>query len=82
MKLQFDDYPDIHAVAGLIKLYLRQLPDPLLTGKLYNDWIANAEETLNEEDHNKKLYTYKALLDGLPPSNYTTLRFLILHLNQ
>jgi hypothetical protein len=33
---------DPHIVAGLLKSYLRELPEPLLTHLLYNDWIAAA----------------------------------------
>lgn len=29
--------PDIHTVAGLFKTYLRELPSPILTDKVYND---------------------------------------------
>lgn len=43
MDLQaYDAQEDIHAVAGTLKQYLRELPDPLLTLDLYNDWIAAA----------------------------------------
>jgi hypothetical protein len=31
---------DGHAVAGVLKLYLRELPDPLLTRHLYDCWLA------------------------------------------
>ena len=30
---------DIHAVAGLLKLYLRELPKSLFTSKLYNKFV-------------------------------------------
>jgi len=30
---------DIHAVSGLLKLYLRELPEPLFTDGLYNDFV-------------------------------------------
>lgn len=30
---------DIHAVASLYKLWLRELPEPLLTKDLYHDFI-------------------------------------------
>lgn len=35
---------DIHAVAGLLKMYLRDLPEPLLTDYLYPHFLeANGE---------------------------------------
>ncbi|CAG00635.1 unnamed protein product, partial [Tetraodon nigroviridis] len=30
---------DPHAIAGALKSYLRELPEPLMTYELYNDWI-------------------------------------------
>ena len=31
---------DVHVAAGLLKLYFRELPDPLLTHKLYDTFIS------------------------------------------
>ena len=33
---------DIHTVAGAMKLYLRELPDPLMTCDLYQEWMQAA----------------------------------------
>lgn len=38
--LSYDAHEDVHAVAGTLKHYLRELPDPLLTQDLYNEWVA------------------------------------------
>lgn len=34
---------DPHSVAGTLKSYLRELPEPLLTFSLYNRWIVAAK---------------------------------------
>ncbi len=36
--VSFDDYP-IHTITGLVKQWLRELPDPLMTYSLYNDFL-------------------------------------------
>ncbi len=36
----FAGEPDIHVVTSLLKLYLRELTDPLLTFELYDGFIA------------------------------------------
>ena len=35
----FADDEEPHVVAGLLKLYLRYLPDPLMCFALYDDWV-------------------------------------------
>jgi len=30
---------DVHIIAGILKSYLRELPDPILSFALYDDWI-------------------------------------------
>lgn len=39
-------FGDIHAVAGILKQYLRELPDPLLTKAYYSDFIRVARNLL------------------------------------
>uniref|UniRef100_A0A8C7LGD6 SH3-domain binding protein 1 n=1 Tax=Oncorhynchus kisutch TaxID=8019 RepID=A0A8C7LGD6_ONCKI len=36
------EFTDPHAVAGALKSYLRELPEPLMTFELYNDWFQAA----------------------------------------
>uniref|UniRef100_A0A665UAU6 SH3 domain-binding protein 1-like n=1 Tax=Echeneis naucrates TaxID=173247 RepID=A0A665UAU6_ECHNA len=62
---------DPHAVAGALKCYLRELPEPLMTSELYNDWF-KAAGYLTE-----KLEQFRVLLKKLPPENYNNLRYLI-----
>lgn len=33
---------DPHTIAGCLKMYLRELPEPLLTYELYSDWMKAA----------------------------------------
>jgi len=40
---QFDvSTHDPHTISGCLKMYLRELPDPLLTQQLYKDWMTAA----------------------------------------
>lgn len=38
----YEAQDDIHAVAGALKQYLRELPEPLLTHKLHDEWLKAA----------------------------------------
>lgn len=56
---------DGHAVAGVLKLYLRDLPDPLLSRKLYNFWLA-AQDHSSCQDRSEVMFW---LVQALPKQN-------------
>ncbi|KAF4089449.1 hypothetical protein AMELA_G00066160 [Ameiurus melas] len=70
-----DNY-QIHTVTGLIKCWLRELPDPLMTFNLYNDFLYAADVPETSE----RLRAIYRKLEELPAPNYTTLERLIFHL--
>ncbi|XP_062869528.1 si:zfos-588f8.1 isoform X3 [Trichomycterus rosablanca] len=70
-----EDYP-IHAVTGLVKQWLRELPDPLMTFNHYNDFLHAVELPEKQE----QLMAIYSVIDELPTANYQTLERLIFHL--
>ncbi|KAK1879442.1 Unconventional myosin-IXb [Dissostichus eleginoides] len=70
-----DNYP-IHTITGLLKRWLRELPDPLMTFSLYNDFL-HAVELPEKAERIRAVYQK---IDELPPANYNTLERLIFHL--
>ncbi|VBB34842.1 unnamed protein product, partial [Acanthocheilonema viteae] len=68
-------------IASVIKLYLRKLPEPLLTHELYDEWIAFAEKNLVEEDA-EIVDHIRSLMKKLPARNMDALKFLLLHLKR
>uniref|UniRef100_A0A671NB73 SH3-domain binding protein 1 n=1 Tax=Sinocyclocheilus anshuiensis TaxID=1608454 RepID=A0A671NB73_9TELE len=64
---------DPHAVAGALKCYLRELPEPLMTFELYSDWFKAAAEKETDE----KLKQLRTVLQKLPTENYNNLRYLV-----
>ncbi|XP_058165953.1 rho GTPase-activating protein 30 isoform X2 [Dasypus novemcinctus] len=67
---------DIHCVSSLCKAYFRELPDPLLTYRLY-DKFAEAVAVQMEPE---RLVKILEVLRDLPVPNYRTLEFLMRHL--
>ncbi|KXN65767.1 RhoGAP-domain-containing protein [Conidiobolus coronatus NRRL 28638] len=67
---------DVHTIAGLLKLYLRELPNSILTAKLQPDFLS-ITDILNYSD---KVNELGRLVCILPLCNYTLLRTLIAHL--
>ncbi|XP_066563375.1 SH3 domain-binding protein 1 isoform X2 [Amia ocellicauda] len=64
---------DPHAVAGALKSYLRELPQPLMTSELYNDWFKAA----GEKEVSVKLEQLREVCGRLPPENYNNLRYVV-----
>ncbi|KAJ8397567.1 hypothetical protein AAFF_G00438430 [Aldrovandia affinis] len=87
-----DLYP--HDISNVLKLYLRQLPEPLILFRYYNDFIGLAKECQRiivdqAEEHsqisvelNRVIFKIKDLLRQLPLTHYKTLQFLIGHLHR
>ncbi|XP_030589649.1 rac GTPase-activating protein 1 [Archocentrus centrarchus] len=69
---------DIHAVTGLLKDFLRNLKEPLLTFRLNRPFMEAAEIS---DDDNSIALMYQTIGD-LPQPNRDTLAFLILHLQR
>ncbi|KAG7271269.1 hypothetical protein CRUP_034742, partial [Coryphaenoides rupestris] len=69
-------YADINIIAGALKLYLRDLPIPVITFDLYSTFIQAAKNT----DTDSRLEGIHEGLLQLPPAHYETLRYLMAHL--
>ncbi|XP_062413104.1 si:zfos-588f8.1 isoform X3 [Sardina pilchardus] len=65
-----------HIVTGLIKQWLRELPDPLMTFTYYSDFL-RAVELPEKQEQLQAIYRG---LDQLPTSHFNTLERLIFHL--
>uniref|UniRef100_A0A4W3GVN4 SH3 domain-binding protein 1-like n=1 Tax=Callorhinchus milii TaxID=7868 RepID=A0A4W3GVN4_CALMI len=61
---------DPHAVAGALKSYLRELPHPLMTFNLYDEWF----EAASEKDQETKVERLRDVCNKLPEGNYSNLR--------
>ncbi|KAG7265449.1 hypothetical protein CRUP_002258 [Coryphaenoides rupestris] len=68
---------DYHLAAVILKTFIRELPEPLLTYALYND-IVNFASVPGDD----QAATMKALVASLPEENYASLRYLITFLAQ
>ncbi|XP_048116377.1 beta-chimaerin [Alosa pseudoharengus] len=71
-------YADINIIAGVLKLYLRDLPIPVITYDLYNTFIQAAKIP----DPDARLEAIHEGLLQLPPAHYETLRYLMMHLKR
>lgn len=70
--------PDHHTVSGLLKLFFREMPEPLLTFELYESFIAAQAE----RDSIKRIRYVRHLLTLLPVANRATLKYLMVFLSR
>ncbi|XP_076770511.1 unconventional myosin-IXb isoform X22 [Arvicanthis niloticus] len=73
--VKLEDFP-IHAITGVLKQWLRELPEPLMTFAQYGDFLRAVELPEKQE----QLSAIYAVLDHLPEANHTSLERLIFHL--
>lgn len=67
------EYQDVHVMAGLLKSYLRDLPEPLLTYRKYKDFVEAANKPTEKQRKTGILKT----INELPRENYWNLRYLM-----
>ncbi|XP_049869013.1 rho GTPase-activating protein 44-like [Pectinophora gossypiella] len=67
------DYRDVHVVASVLKSYLRELPEPLLTYRLYDNFIAASRQPTEQA----RLNALWEAIHLLPDANFQNLRYLI-----
>ncbi|KAF6117402.1 Rho GTPase activating protein 9 [Phyllostomus discolor] len=76
LDLDSAEWDDIHVVTGALKLFLRELPQPLVPSPLLPDFRA-ALALLESE---QRLSQIRELIVSLPKPNHDTLRYLLEHL--
>ncbi|KAG8236563.1 hypothetical protein J437_LFUL017019 [Ladona fulva] len=84
MKMSFDasclsyqtalEYHDPHVIAGALKSYLRELPEPLFTHLLYDEWMAAAR---TQGSNDERLHALWQVLHRLPQANFDNVKYLI-----
>ncbi|XP_022235075.1 rho GTPase-activating protein 45-like isoform X2 [Limulus polyphemus] len=82
------DLTEVHpnVIANVLKLYLRQLPEPLLTFRLYPDFIKIAKDYPSKKDElsdtDSAVEELCCLVQRLPRVHFKTLAYLMHHLKR
>ncbi|KAG9491573.1 hypothetical protein GDO78_000211 [Eleutherodactylus coqui] len=77
LDLNSPDWEDIHVITGALKMFFRELPEPVIPFCLFDEFIAAVQISDLEE----KVLTLKELVRSLPEPNHNTLNYIICHLN-
>ncbi|XP_034048392.1 rho GTPase-activating protein 24 isoform X2 [Thalassophryne amazonica] len=79
-KPSFDCNTDVHTVASLLKLYLRELPEPVVPFLKYDDFLSCAK--LLGKDDETGMKELRRLVESLPPVNYNLLKYICRFLDE
>ncbi|KAM6946624.1 rho GTPase-activating protein 9 isoform 2-T4 [Lycodopsis pacificus] len=78
LNLDQSEWEDIHVITGALKLFFRELPEPLVPFGFFTDIV----ETVKMSDYMDKVDRLKCLVLSMPPPNHDTLQFMCCHLKR
>ncbi|KAM3938441.1 rho GTPase-activating protein 24 isoform 4-T4 [Leptodactylus fuscus] len=79
-KPSFDSNTDVHTVASLLKLYLRELPEPVIPYSKYEDFLSCAKQLSKEEESG--VAELLKQVKSLPTVNYNLLKYICRFLDE
>uniref|UniRef100_A0AAZ3RCK8 Rho GTPase-activating protein 24 n=1 Tax=Oncorhynchus tshawytscha TaxID=74940 RepID=A0AAZ3RCK8_ONCTS len=79
-KPSFDCNTDVHTVASLLKLYLRELPEPVIPFSKFDDFLSCTKMLCKDEESGMK--ELKRQVECLPPVNYNLLQYICRFLDE
>ncbi|KAF3857878.1 hypothetical protein F7725_011079 [Dissostichus mawsoni] len=76
VNLSDSKWEDFHVITGALKMYFRELPEPLFTYALFHDFIS----AIKSPDYKQRVQSIKDLVRQLPVCNHDTMQTLFKHL--
>uniref|UniRef100_A0A3B5KWQ2 Rho GTPase activating protein 12 n=1 Tax=Xiphophorus couchianus TaxID=32473 RepID=A0A3B5KWQ2_9TELE len=71
-------WEDIHVTTGALKMFFRELPEPLFTYGSFNDFV----NAIKCSDYKQRVNSVKDLIKKLPKPNHDTMQALFRHLRR
>ncbi|XP_042283126.1 rho GTPase-activating protein 15 isoform X2 [Thunnus maccoyii] len=78
LDLDHSQWEDIHVVTGALKMFFRELPEPLFPFKFFQPFV----EAVKIKDQKQKVQAVKKLVQQLPKPNQDTMKLLFSHLHR
>ncbi|XP_056277320.1 rho GTPase-activating protein 12-like isoform X7 [Pseudoliparis swirei] len=78
VNLTDEKWEDIHVTTGALKMFFRELPEPLFTYALFHDFISG----IKVPDYKQRLQAVTDLIRQLPKPNHDTMQLLFKHLRR
>ncbi|XP_056463966.1 rho GTPase-activating protein 12-like [Gadus chalcogrammus] len=79
-KVELDDikWEDIHVTTGALKMFFRELPEPLFTYGSFDDFV----DAIKCSDYKQRVSSITELIRQLPKPNHDTMQVLFRHLRR
>ncbi|XP_055612970.1 unconventional myosin-IXb-like, partial [Uranotaenia lowii] len=74
-EIDYESY-NVHVLTNVLKSFLREMPEPLLTFDRYDDFLRAADLS----DTNDRVQTLLSLIKKIPPAHHCLLERLVFHL--
>ncbi|XP_015240207.1 PREDICTED: rho GTPase-activating protein 15 [Cyprinodon variegatus] len=78
LDLDHNQWEDIHVITGALKMYFRELPEPLFPFRFFEQFV----ETVKIKESKQKIQAVKKLIHQLPKPNHDTMKVLFSHLQK
>ncbi|CAL8281996.1 unnamed protein product [Merluccius merluccius] len=78
LDLEDGQWEDVHVITGALKLFFRELPEPLFPYSHFNSFIA----AIRSSDYMAKVNYMRDLVKSLPRPNHDTMKLLFGHLHR
>ncbi|XP_058501755.1 rho GTPase-activating protein 12-like isoform X13 [Solea solea] len=78
VSLEDGKWEDIHVTTGALKMYFRELPEPLFTYTLFHDFV----NAIKISDYKQRVQSIKNLIKQLPKPNHDTMQVLFKHMRK
>ncbi|KAK5889767.1 hypothetical protein CesoFtcFv8_013354 [Champsocephalus esox] len=78
LDLDHSQWEDVHVVTGALKMFFRELPEPLFPFRAFQPFV----EAIKIKDSRQKVQAVKKLIQDLPRPNQDTMKLLFSHLHR
>ncbi|XP_063808441.1 rho GTPase-activating protein 9 isoform X2 [Pseudophryne corroboree] len=78
LDLDSSEWEDIHVITGALKMFFRELPEPLIPFSMFDELVS----AVQIPDIAERVETMKELASTLPEPNHDTLKYITCHLNR
>ncbi|KAK3568830.1 hypothetical protein QTP86_017376, partial [Hemibagrus guttatus] len=78
LNLGDSQWEDIHVITGALKMFFRELPEPLFPFRFFEMFV----EAIKHKEQKQKVHALKKLVCQLPKPNHNTMKLLFHHLQR